>query len=141
MVNRSPPAPCVASNKKFDRIGIVVFRSTTLCAAVSSRSSSARETVISRLPVGAGAALVSVGKVISGSWVALVTVGISGFQLVSLAKLYTEFNLRCILVGRRLLDSRGEARLSATDFFVETRVASVRCLHPSQTPGWRRYCS
>src|ERR1700722_6218842 len=61
----------LASNKKFDRIGIVVFRSTTLCAAVSSRSSSARETVISRLPVGAAAAVVSV---IWGSWVALVTV-------------------------------------------------------------------
>jgi hypothetical protein len=42
--------------------------------------------VISRLPVGAGAALVSVGKVISGSWVALVTVGISNFQLVVAGK-------------------------------------------------------
>src|SRR5689334_17264445 len=42
-----------ASNKKFDRIGIVVFRSTTDCAAVNSRSNSARETVISRFPVGA----------------------------------------------------------------------------------------
>src|ERR1700722_19215277 len=77
MVSRSPPSPCVASNRKFDRIGIVVFRSTTLWAAVNSRSNSARETVISRLPLGAGAALVSVGKVISGSWVALVTVGLS----------------------------------------------------------------
>src|ERR1700748_1572408 len=63
----------LASNKKFDRIGIVVFRSTTLWAAVNSRSSSARETVISRLPVRAA--------VVSGiwdSWVALVTVGLSG---------------------------------------------------------------
>src|ERR1700727_2721551 len=71
MVNPSPASPCVASKRKFDRIGIVVLRSTTLCAAVSSRSSSARETVISRLPVGAAAAVVSV---IWGSWVALVTV-------------------------------------------------------------------
>src|ERR1700679_1633367 len=62
----------LASNRKFDRIGIVVLRSTTLCAAVSSRSSSARETVISRLPVGAVAA--AVVSVIWGSWVALVTV-------------------------------------------------------------------
>src|SRR4051812_39644354 len=42
-----------ASKRKFDKIGMVVLRSTTDCAAVSSRSSSARETVISRLPVGA----------------------------------------------------------------------------------------
>src|SRR3981081_2834434 len=61
----------LASNKKFDRIGIVVFRSTTPCAAVNSRSSSARETVIWRLPVGAATAVVSV---IWGSWVALITV-------------------------------------------------------------------
>src|SRR5580704_12146141 len=65
----------LASNKKFDKIGIVVFRSTTLCAAVSSRKSSARETLISRLPVGAAAAVVSD---IWGSWVALVTVVLSG---------------------------------------------------------------
>src|SRR5882762_11797966 len=44
-----------ASKRKFERIGIVVLRSTTDCAAVSSRRSSARETVISRLPVGADA--------------------------------------------------------------------------------------
>src|SRR5437868_6582374 len=61
----------LASNKKFDRIGIVVFRSTTPCAAVSSRSSSARETVISRLPVGAATAVVSGSW---DSWVALVTI-------------------------------------------------------------------
>jgi hypothetical protein len=42
-----------ASKRKFERMGMVVLRSTTDCAAVSSRSSSARETVISRLPVGA----------------------------------------------------------------------------------------
>src|ERR1700733_12832589 len=64
----------LASNKKFDSIGIVVFRSTTLCAAVSSRSSSAFETVISRLPVRAAAVVSGIW----GSWVALVTVGLSG---------------------------------------------------------------
>src|ERR1019366_1117096 len=47
-------ASTVASNRKFERIGIVVLRSTTDCAAVSSRSNSARETVISRLPAGTG---------------------------------------------------------------------------------------
>src|SRR6202161_4095671 len=52
-----------ASNRKFDRMGMVVLRSTTDCAAVSSRRSSARETGISRFPVGAGV-------VIWGSWVA-----------------------------------------------------------------------
>src|ERR1700757_4740257 len=69
----------LASNKKFDRIGIVVFRSTTPCAAVNSRSSSARETVISRLPVGAATAVVSV---IWGSWVTLVTIISPGNQFV-----------------------------------------------------------
>ncbi len=44
----------VASKRKFERMGMVVLRSTTDWAAVSSRRSSARETVISRLPVGAG---------------------------------------------------------------------------------------
>src|SRR5580704_9915412 len=53
-----------ASKRKFERIGIVVLRSTTDCAAVSSRRSSARETVISRLPVGAAVVVISV------SWVA-----------------------------------------------------------------------
>src|SRR5882757_8973934 len=65
------PSPTAASKRKFDRIGIVVLRSTTLCAAVSSRSSSARETVISRLPVGVAAV------VMSGSSIAVVTVGLS----------------------------------------------------------------
>src|ERR1700733_6209827 len=76
----------LASNRKFERIGIVVFRSTTLCAAVSSRSNSARDTVISRLPVGAAAV-----SGIWGSWVALVTVGSLRKSIhFSLAKLYTE---------------------------------------------------
>src|SRR5215469_4702840 len=57
----------LASKRKFDRMGMVVLRSTTDCAAVSSRSNSARETVISRLPVGAAAT--------SGVRVALDTVG------------------------------------------------------------------
>src|SRR3954464_11284141 len=39
--------PSAASNRKFDRIGIVVFLSTTPCVAVSSRSKSALLTVIS----------------------------------------------------------------------------------------------
>ena len=60
--------PSAALSRTFERIGIVVLRSTTDCAAVSSRRSSARETVISRLPVGA------VFAVISESWVAVVTV-------------------------------------------------------------------
>jgi hypothetical protein len=47
---------------------MVVLRSTTDCAAVSSRSSSARETVISKLPVGAAT---------SGVMVAVDTVGLS----------------------------------------------------------------
>src|ERR1700754_647713 len=68
----------LASNRKFDRIGIVVLRSTTLWAAVSSRSSSARETVISGLPVGAAVSF----SVIWGSWVALVTVVISEDRFV-----------------------------------------------------------
>src|ERR1700679_1097722 len=54
-----------ASNRKFERMGMVVLGSTTACAAVSSRSSSARETVNSRFPVGAAVV------VISGSWVIL----------------------------------------------------------------------
>ena len=36
-----------ASMRKFDRIGMVVLRSTTLWVAVSSRSNSARLTMIS----------------------------------------------------------------------------------------------
>src|ERR1044071_2236781 len=44
--NRSP----AASNRKLDRIGIVVLRSTTPCVAVSSFSSSAFVTVISIVP-------------------------------------------------------------------------------------------
>src|SRR5579864_9018763 len=59
-----------ASKRKFERMGMVVLRSTTDWAAVSSRRSSARETVISRLPVGGAA-------VISGSWVALVVAGVT----------------------------------------------------------------
>src|ERR1017187_1894069 len=43
MLSRSPSA----SMRKFDRIGIVVLRSTTLCVAVSSFTSSWRLTVIS----------------------------------------------------------------------------------------------
>ncbi len=54
---------------------MVVLRSTTDCAAVSSRSSSARETVISRLPVGAAVSVI-LGS--WDSWVAIVTVGLSG---------------------------------------------------------------
>jgi hypothetical protein len=50
MMSRPSPS-LVASKRKFERMGMVVLRSTTDCAAVSSRSSSARETVISRLPV------------------------------------------------------------------------------------------
>ncbi len=42
-----------ASKRKFERMGMVVLRSTTDWAAVSSRRSSARETVMSRFPVGA----------------------------------------------------------------------------------------
>jgi hypothetical protein len=79
------------------------------------------------LPVGAGAALVSVGKVISGSWVALVTVCLSVFGRLLLAKLYTESNTRCISAFTGLLDSRGEPAFNATDFFVETKVRCVRC--------------
>ncbi len=64
-----PPSPSAeASKRKFERMGMVVLRSTTDCAAVSSRSSSARETVISRLPVGAAT---------SGVMVAVDKVGIS----------------------------------------------------------------
>src|ERR1700729_628123 len=70
-----PSAAALASKRKFERIGMVVLRSTTDCAAVSSRRSSARETVISRLPVGAAVGVVSP---IGGSWVAIVTVGFSG---------------------------------------------------------------
>src|SRR5258706_7425740 len=43
MVSRSP----AASNRKFERMGMVVLRSTTPCVAVSSRSSSDLLTVIS----------------------------------------------------------------------------------------------
>src|SRR5271155_3177196 len=39
-----------ASIKKFERMGIVVLRSTTLCVAVSSRSNSCRLTLISMAP-------------------------------------------------------------------------------------------
>jgi hypothetical protein len=53
-----------ASNRKFERIGMVVLRSTTDCAAVSSRSSSARLTLISMVllvvAVAVGAGLVAV---------------------------------------------------------------------------------
>ncbi len=48
----------------------MVLRSTTVWAAVSSRNSSARETVISRLPVGGAA-------VTSGVSVAVDTIGFS----------------------------------------------------------------
>jgi hypothetical protein len=92
IVSRSP----VASKRKFERIGLVVLRSTTDCAAVSSRNSSARETVISRLPVGAVV-------VISGSWlfavsaVAVVKAMSPGGSLNwALAKLYTEYRAMCI---------------------------------------------
>src|SRR4030081_3892194 len=114
----------LASNKKFERIGIVVFRSTTLCAAVNSRSSSARETVISRLPVGAATAVVSV---IWGSWVALVTVVSPENQFVCRWPNCTPNpTLRAHRKRHRLLDSRVEPTLSATDFFVEPSFTSVR---------------
>ena len=48
----APSSSTVASKRKLERMGMVVLRSTTDWAAVSSRRSSARETVISRLPVG-----------------------------------------------------------------------------------------
>src|ERR1700733_9752013 len=82
-----------ASNRKFERMGMVVLRSTTDCAAVSSRRSSARETVISRFPVGAAV-------VIEGSWVLAGAASWAGGVMVvllsgpcangRLAKLYTE---------------------------------------------------
>src|SRR5208337_5304689 len=51
MFNRSPSA----SIRKFDRIGMVVLRSTTLCVAVSSFTRSWRLTVISiAAPCAAG---------------------------------------------------------------------------------------
>src|ERR1035437_1623596 len=51
MLSRSPSA----SMRKFDRIGIVVLRSTTLCVAVSSFTRSWRLTVISiAAPCAAG---------------------------------------------------------------------------------------
>ena len=82
---------------------MVVLRSTTDCAAVNSRSNSARDTVISRFPVGAAAV------VISGSWfLAGVATGLASLisfdKAVSpwidsmkwmLAKLYTEFGAVC----------------------------------------------
>ena len=79
---RRPVSPSeVASKRKFERIGIVVLRSTTDWAAESSRRSSARDTLISRLPVGAGLAAV---MGVSGSSVrvkvGLQSVPISGQQ-------------------------------------------------------------
>src|SRR5580658_6048240 len=69
MVSLSP----LASNRKFERMGMVVLRSTTDWAAVSSRRSSARETVISRLPEWTGVAgvLVSGSSVVVGKGVLL----------------------------------------------------------------------
>src|SRR5580693_5308981 len=109
----------LASNKKFERIGIVVFRSTTLCAAVSSRSSSARETVISRLPVGAATAVVSV---IWGSWVALVTVGLSGKSVRCHWPNCTPNQAHSAhRTQHRLLDSRFEHAPCAIDFLWKPR--------------------
>lgn len=82
---------------------MVVLRSTTDCAAVSSRSNSARDTLISRFPVGAAAV------VISGSWLRTgvateLASWISFGKVVSpemdsmkwmLAKLYTEIGAVC----------------------------------------------
>src|SRR5260370_28949206 len=99
----------LASNKKFERIGIVVFRSTTLCVAVNSRSSSARETVISRLPVGAATAVVSV---IWGSWVALVTVVSPENQFVVAGHTvhriqpFVHIGRVCLILGSNLLRAR-----------------------------------
>src|ERR1700744_4094112 len=58
-----------ASKRKFDRIGMVVLRSTTDCAAVSSRRISARETEISRLPVAtASGVVVAAGMILVSPW-------------------------------------------------------------------------
>src|ERR1700679_4044909 len=66
----APSSSTEASKRKLERIGMVVLRSTTDCAAVSSRRSSARETVISRLPVGAATSgvMVTVDTVWSLPW-------------------------------------------------------------------------
>src|SRR5437867_7115330 len=53
----SPPA----SNRKFERIGMVVLRSTTPWVAVSSRNNSALLTVISIVEVPAAEAKASAG--------------------------------------------------------------------------------
>src|SRR5271168_2580847 len=74
MVSRSS----AASMRKFERIGMVVLRSTTLCVAVSSRSRSARLTVISMAP------LVTTGFSCSTS-----KPGISHRLLCQIATLYT----------------------------------------------------
>src|SRR5690242_766570 len=50
-----------ASNKKFERIGMVVLRSTTPCVAVSSRSNSALLTVISKVDVPTAVTRASAG--------------------------------------------------------------------------------
>lgn len=65
---------------------MVVLRSTTDCAAVSSRRSSARETVISRLPVGAATSgvMVAVDTVWSLPW-APSSVDAEGFPGVAVA--------------------------------------------------------
>src|SRR5580693_9139693 len=58
-----------ASKRKFERIGMVVLRSTTDCAAVSSRRISARETEISRLPVATASGLVvAAGMILVSPW-------------------------------------------------------------------------
>src|SRR5437868_4183667 len=57
MESRSPPA----SNKKLERMGMVVLRSTTPWVAVSSRRSSARLTVISIVEVPAAVMIASAG--------------------------------------------------------------------------------
>ena len=54
MVRRPVSPSVVASKRKFERIGMVVLRSTTDWAAVSSRRSSARETVSLQVAGGHG---------------------------------------------------------------------------------------
>src|SRR5450756_2021548 len=89
MVSVSPSA----SKRKFERIGMVVLRSTTDCAAVSSRSSSARETVISRLPVGTG---VDAVVLVSGSSVIVLK-----RRLLSMALRFRGFKPDCTILGSR----------------------------------------
>ena len=62
MVSLPAPSSLEPSKRKLERMGIVVLRSTTDWAAVSSRRSSARETVISRLPEWTGAEVLVSGS-------------------------------------------------------------------------------